>query len=267
MPAWLRKTLIALGTAFLVVFIYGVFDPTLREFVAALFIRFYLLGLNIVVKFTFKKGVVSMATIAWKRIFVVGGFALFKRFWINFFKKNAVDHVVKPLMPHTKKWLAVHFEMFKNQPRWIQFSETTFGMVVIGAAGYFFGAITYVWTLVEKVLTGKLQSFFLSVLGIITGAIQFVWSKIQPWIDVIIFSALIEMAAKIPGVKAVFHKTKKVKDVVVEKKDQAIKAAVHKPVQSMADLINRHADEKIKQNGKNSLGPKGKVEELIVEIR
>ncbi len=154
MPAWLRKTLISMGSAFLVIAIYMYFDPTLRDFFYAIILSVYLTALKTVAQFVFKKGVMTVATIAWERIFMIGGFALFKRFWINFFKANAVKHVVKPLMPHTKKWLAVHFDMFKKQPRWIQFSETTAGVVVIGAVGYLFGAIRFVWWTPPPILSG-----------------------------------------------------------------------------------------------------------------
>lgn len=254
MPAWLRKTLITITSAFSVVFIYMFFDPSLRDFLYAIILSIYLTVLKTIVKFVFKKGVMSVATIAWNRIFFVGGAALFKRFWINFFKKNTVEHVVNPLMPSAKKWLIVHLAVFKNQPRWLQLSETTVGVVVIGAFGYLFGAIASVWTIIQKFLTGTFQNFFLSVLGMITGAFKYVWSKIQPWLDVIIITAFIDMVEKMPGVKSLFRNTKKVKDKVVEQKDKAIHAVVHKPVKSMCNIIEKHADDKIKKQQNVTMG-------------
>ena len=251
MPALLRKALIVFGVAFLVVFVYAMFDPSLRDFIYALILRAYLFGLAIVVKFAFKGGVITMATIAWKRIFFVGGFALVKRFGINFAKKNAVEHVAKPLMPAARTWVAVHFEDFKEQPLWLKFSETTLGVVVIAGVGYFFGLLGYIWTMVEKVLTGKFQSFFLTVLGSITKILGFVWDKIKPWLDVILITAFIEFLERLPIVKALFHKTRRVKEKVVERKDKTIRAVVHKPVMKVAEVINNHAEKKIqKRNGR-----------------
>ena len=251
MPVWLRHALITLGTAFLVVFVYGIFDPTLRDFVYAIILRAYLFGFALVTKFLFQKGVVSMATIAWKRIFFVGGFALMKRFWINFFKKNATEHIVKPLLPHAKKWAAAHLEDFKSQPLWLKISETTLGTIIIVAIGYFVGFLAYLWRIIEAVLTGRFQTFFLSILNMIRKSLGFIWDKIAPWIDVIFITAFFNLVEKIPVIKAAFEKTKKVKDAVVDKKDRAIKAAVHKPVQKVAEVINNHAEKKIqKRNGK-----------------
>jgi len=251
MPAWLRKSLIGFTTAFLVVLIYMGFDPSLREFVAAVFLRLYLFLLAIVTKFVFQKGIVSVATIAWKRIFFVGGAALFKRFWINFAKKNAITHVVQPLMPHVKEWGKAHVEDFKEKPMWIKFSGTTAGVIIITAIGYFFGLIGYLFTLVEKVLTGKFQSFFLTILGSITKMFTFIWDKISPWIDIIVMTAVLRFIEKIPGIKTLFQKTKKVKDVVVKTKDDTIQAVVHKPVQAAATVIGNHTKKKLEQRKAN----------------
>ncbi len=247
MPAGLRKTLIAMASALVVMTIYMFFDPTLRDFLYALILRVYLLAIGIVAKFAFKGGVISIATIAWKRIFFVGGLALFKRFWINFAKKNAITHVLDPLKPVLKKWFQVHFQMFKNQPRWAQFSESALGSAILIGLAYFFGAISYVWSLIMKVLTGQLQNFFLSILGLITGVFKFIWSKIQPWLDIILITAAIEMIEKIPGVRFISRKTRQVKNAVVERKDKAIKAVVHTPVQKVAAAIENHADKKMKK--------------------
>ena len=252
MPAALRKALIAMGTAMLVVFIYMFFDPTLRDFIYAAIISAYLMVFKVVVGFTFKKGVISFATIAWKRIFFVGGAALFRRFWIDFLKKNATEHIAKPLMPHARRWLKVHLEDFKDQPLWLKVSESTAGAIVIGAVAWFFGLLSYIWTLVEKVLTGKFQSFFLSILGMFTRMLGFLWDKIKPWLDVILITALFNAIEKVPFVQKLFHRGKKVKQTVVEKKDAAIKKVVHAPVQKMAAAIDNHTEKKIqKRNGKN----------------
>lgn len=246
MPAGLRKTLIAMATALLVLVIYAFFDPSLRDFLYALILRVYLLALGIVAKFAFKGGVISIATIAWKRIFFVGGLALFKRFWINFAKANVVKHVVDPLKPELKKWFQVHFAMFRKQPRWAQFSESAVGVAILTGIGYFFGFVGWIWSLVMKVLTGQLQNFFLSILSLITNVLSFIWSKIQPWLDIILITAAIEMIEKIPGVRFISRKSREVKNAVVERKDKAIKAVVHKPVKRIAAAIGNHADKKIK---------------------
>lgn len=244
MPAALRKTLIGMSTSFLIIFVYMFFDPSLRDFFYAVILRIYLAAAAIVVTFVFKKGVISLATIAWHRIFFIGGLALMKRFWINFAKKNAIKHIVEPLLPPLKKWFAVHTQWFKKQPKWAQFSETSVGAGLVVGVGYFFGAVTYVWSLIMKVLTGQLQNFFLSVLGMITGAFQFIWSKIQPWFDILLITAAIEMIEKIPGVRAIFRGTRKMKDAVVNTKDKTIRSIVHKPVSSMARAIENHAEKK-----------------------
>ena len=246
MPAGLRKTLIAMATALVVITIYMFFDPSLRDFLYGLILRVYLLAVGIVAKFAFKGGVISIATIAWKRIFFVGGLALFKRFWINFAKANVIQHVVDPLKPELKKWFQVHFAMFKKQPKWAQFSESAIGVAILTGIGYFFGAISYIGGLIMKVLTGQLQTFFLSILSLITGVFKFIWSKIQPWLDIILITAAIEMIEKIPGIGFLTRKSRQVKNAVVERKDRAIQKVVHTPVKKMAEVIGNHADKKIK---------------------
>ncbi len=233
-----------MSTAFLIIFVYMFFDPSLRDFFYAVILRIYLAAAAIVIQFVFKKGVISLATIAWHRIFIIGGLALMKRFWINFAKKNAIKHVVEPLVPPIKRWFAVHMQWFKKQPKWAQFSETTLGASIVVGIGYFFGAVSYIWSLIMKVLTGQLQNFFLSVLGMITGLLKFIWDKIKPWLDILLITAAIEMIEKIPGVRAIFRGTRKVKNAVVDTKDKAIHKVVHKPVNSLATAIENHAKKK-----------------------
>ena len=236
--------LITIGTALFIVIVYMFFDPTLRDFVFAMFLSLYLLVFKIVTQFVFKKGVVSFATIAWKRIFFVGGAALFRRFWINFFKKNATEHVVKPLIPYAKEWIKEHMEDFKEHPLWLKFSESAIGVMIVGFVAYFVGFVAFIWKLLQNILTGKFQTFFLSIIGGITKFFGYIWSKIKPWLDVIIITAFLNFVEKIPFVRSIFHNTKKVKDKVVEKKDQVIQTAVHKPVNGMANVIKKSTEKK-----------------------
>jgi len=250
MPAVIKKGLIALGTALLVVIVYLFFDPTLRDLLYAMILRLYLLVVGIVVKFAFKKGAISLATIAWKRIILVGGAALFKRFWINFTKKNLITHVIMPLKPALKRWMKEHVEDFKEQPMWMKTSETTIGTILVGLVAYFVGFLTYLMKIIQAVMAGQFQTFILSVMGMIANTFNWIWSLIKPWFDVLFITALLEFISRLSLVRRTIHKTQRVHEKVVNKKNEAIQAVVHAPIKKVSKIINNHADKKMRHRKK-----------------
>lgn len=233
--------LITIGIALSIVLTYMAFDPTLRALAFNSAMRAYILIIGIITTFGFKQGIVSVSTIAWKRIFFVGGTALLRRFWINFFKNNAIEHVVKPLVPHVKLWMKVHFNDFKKQPLWMRASETTIGIAAFAVIGYFVGFLKFVWKLIQSILTGKFQTFLLSIMKVF----GFIWSKIRPWMDVIAVTAIIKYMEKLSLIRKIFN----IREKYVHYKDKTIQKLVHKPVNGVANVIKKNAHKKAQQNG------------------
>ena len=77
--------------------------------------------LVILKKFFFKKGVVSLSTVAWKHVVVSSFFALSKRAIINTFTGFFQERIVKPLIHPLTRYLKVRWRIFKASNLWQKF--------------------------------------------------------------------------------------------------------------------------------------------------
>ncbi|MBT5490994.1 hypothetical protein HOK00_01420 [bacterium] len=252
--------------ALLIIGLYLWYNPGALEYVLGIIARItLLLKTKIfipVVKafqlFFFKKGIVSFANLAWKRVLVVSFFALIKRLAINKFTAFFTKRVVKPLLVPGKRWLNMKWGEFKDFPLWKKIASSMIGGIITSFFAYFAGISELIAFLLGKISLAKFLTAILTLLANLKIFFGGLWTRfIQPYLDIIIITIVIGLIEKIPyiGRKIKFSRImfkwnarryRRKKDVVMEKH-------VDKHVKKVVGKLHKHVNKKIlKQKEKES---------------
>ncbi|RVU83735.1 hypothetical protein EOL70_15535 [Leucothrix sargassi] len=212
--------------------------------------------LVILKKFFFKKGVVSLSTIAWKHVLVSSFFALSKRAIINTITEFFQDRIVKPLIHPLTRYLKVRWKIFKASNLWKKCYTIIFGTVPASFLLWLVGIADAVWMLMKGFSLAKFLTLILKFITVFFVFFQNLWRNwIQPYIDFIVITLLVTYIEKIPVLGALFRRTR----ISIKwhlrgfhhRKKRIIEKHIDQPVNMLGERIHKHVNEK-----KEGLKPK-----------
>lgn len=207
-------------------------------------------------KFFFKKGIVSFATIAWKRVFVSSFFALSKRAIINNFSAFFQSRIVKPLIHPMTRYLRVRWRIFKASNAWQKFLTILFGTVPASIGLWFIGLADAIALLMKGFSLAKFLTLILKFITVFLVFFQSLWRNwIQPYIDIIIVTIFVTYIEKIPFIGQLLRRIR----ILIKwqlrrfksRKKHIIENHIDLPVTLLGERIHKHVDRK-----KEGLKPK-----------
>lgn len=155
--------------------------------------------LMVLKQFFFKQGVVSFATIAWKKVLVSSSLALSKRAIINGITGFFQERIVKPLIHPATRYLRVRWAIFKASNWWKKIYTVVFGSVPATIMLYAIGFWDTLLLLMKGFSLAKLLTFILKLIVMCFAFFQSIWRTwIRPYIDLIIITIFITYMEKIP---------------------------------------------------------------------
>jgi len=207
-------------------------------------------------KFFFKKGVVSLSTIAWKHVFVSSFFALSKRAIINTITGFFQDRIVKPLIHPLTRYLKVRWKMFKASNLWQKFCTVLFGTIPASFGLWLVGIADAIWLLMKGFSLAKFLTLILKFITVFFVFFQNLWRNwIQPYIDFIVITILVTYVEKIPVIGGIFRRTR----ITIKwhlrrfhsRRKRIIEKHIDHPVNLLGERIHKHVNKK-----KEGLAPK-----------
>ena len=212
--------------------------------------------LVILKKFFFKKGVVSLSTVAWKHVAVSSFFALSKRAIINTVTGFFQDRIVKPLIHPLTRYLKVRWRIFKASNLWQKFWTVIFGTIPTSLGLWLVGIADAIWLLMKGFSLAKFLTLILKFITVFFVFFQSLWRNwIQPYIDFIVITLLVTYVEKIPFIGAIFRRTR----IVIKwqlrrfhsRRRRIIEKHIDTPVNMLSERIHKHVNDK-----KEGLSPK-----------
>ncbi|MEH6457645.1 MAG: hypothetical protein V7749_15060 [Cocleimonas sp.] len=207
-------------------------------------------------KFFFKKGIVSFATIAWKRVFVSSFFALSKRAIINNISAFFQKRIVKPLIHPLSRYLRVRWKMFKASNLWQKFCTILFSTIPASVGLWLIGFAEAIGLLMKGFSLAKFLTLILKFITVFFVFFQNLWRNwIQPYIDYIVITIFVSYIEKVPFIGAIFRKTR----ISIKwhlrgfksRKKRIIRRHIDRPVTLLSERIHKHVNQK-----KEGLEPK-----------
>lgn len=212
--------------------------------------------LVILKKFFFKKGVVSLSTVAWKHVVVSSFFALSKRAIINTFTGFFQERIVKPLIHPLTRYLKVRWRIFKASNLWQKFWTVIFGTIPTSLGLWLVGIADAIWLLMKGFSLAKFLTLILKFITVFFVFFQSLWRNwIQPYIDFIVITLLVTYVEKIPFIGGVFRRTR----ILIKwqlrrfhsRRRRIIEKHIDGPVNMLGERLHKHVNEK-----KEGLAPK-----------
>lgn len=214
-------------------------------FVKGLLFKFLLVLKN----FFFKKGIVSFATIAWKRVLVSSFFALSKRAIINTISAFFQKRIVKPLIHPLSRYLKVRWRIFKVSNLWQKFCTILFGTIPASLALWLIGIAEAIALLMKGFSVAKFLTLILKFIALFFVFFQNLWRNwIQPYIDYIVITIFVSYIEKVPFIGGIFRKTRisikwQLRHFRSRKKD-IIERHIDLPVTLLSERIHKHVNQK-----------------------
>ena len=250
----------------LIIGLYLWYNPGALEYILGIIGRVVLLAKTKVIfpvikafqLFFFKKGIVSFATVAWKRVIIVSFFALAKRLAINKFTAFLSRRILKPLLVPGKRWLKLKWGEFKDFPIWKKIASTVIGGFITSLFAYFAGVSELIAFLLGKISLAKFLTAILALLANLKIFFGGLWDRfIQPYLDIIMITIVIGLIEKLPYVGRKIKLSRVMFKWNIRKyrrkKDVVMKHHVDKHVKKVAGKIHKHVNKKIlKKKGEES---------------
>lgn len=231
------------------------------EFVWNLILLMMLLAKNSLFKilmvlkqFFFKKGLVSFATIAWKKVMISSSLALGKRAIINTITGFFQERIVKPLIHPLTRYIKVRWKMFKASTLWQKIYTVLFGSVPASMVLWIIGIWDAIALLLKSFSLAKLLTMILKLIVTFFVFFQNIWrSWIQPYLDFIIITIFVTYMEKIPFIGAVIRRLR----ITIKwkwrhykrHKDRIIDQHVDKNVNLFSERIHQHVNKKKEMMG------------------
>ena len=200
-------------------------------------------------QFFFKKGVVSLATVAWKKVMLSTSLALSKRAIINSITGFFQDRIVKPLIHPLTRYLRVRWRMFKASSWWQKTYTVLFGSIPASILLWIIGIWEAVALLLKSFSLAKLLTLMLKLIVSFFVFFQNIWrSWIQPYIDFIIITIFVTYMEKIPvlgaGIRRLRITIKWKWRHYKRHKDRIIDRHVDQNVNLFSERIHQHVNKK-----------------------
>jgi len=238
---------ICICLSLLIIFNDVVWSILLLSFV---FLKGWLFKFLLVVKqFFFKKGIVSYATIAWKKVFVSSSFALSKRAIINTISGFFQNRIVKPLIHPLTRYIRVRWRIFKASSLWKKTATIIFGTIPASLAIWLVGIADAIALVMKSFSLAKFLTLILKFVTVFLLFFKNLWSNwIQPYIDIIVVTLFVTFIEKIPFIGGFFRRMritlkwelrrfKKSRTRIIEK-------TIDAPVNILSEKIHKHVDRK-----------------------
>lgn len=212
------------------------------------FFKSYIVKFLVVVKkFFFKKGVVSTATIAWKRVTASSFIALTKRAIINNISAFFQTKIVKPLIHPLTRYLRVRWRIFKASNLWKKTVTLIVGTIPTSVVLWFVGIGDAIAMLMKGFSLAKFLTFILKFITMLMVLAKSFWNNwIKPYIDFILITVFVTFIEKIPVIGSVFRRLRIVtrwnlRKLKTRKKD-IVDRHIDKPVTKLSERIHQHVD-------------------------
>ena len=206
-------------------------------------------GIIILKKFFFKDGIISLSTIAWKRVLVSSALALSKRAIINTITGFFQDRVVKPLIHPLTRYIKVRWRIFKNSSIWKQITTVIFGSVPATILLWLVGIIDAILLLLKSFSLAKFLTLILKFIAMFFVFFQGLWKTwVQPYIDLIVITILFSFIEKIPVIGPLFRRLR----ITIKwnwrhfkhRKEHVMKHHVDANVNALGEKIHKHVNKK-----------------------
>ena len=215
-----------------------------------LFVKGWLLKFLLVIKnFFFKKGIVSYATIAWKKVFVSSSFALSKRAIINTVSGFFQNRIVKPLIHPLTRYLRVRWRIFKASSLWKKTVTIIFGSIPASLLVWLVGIADAIALLMKSFSLAKFLTLLLKFITVFLLFFKNIWNNwIQPYIDVILITVFVTYIEKIPYIGNGFRRLRislkwQLRGLKKRRK-HIVKNHIDAPVTLLSEKIHKHVDKK-----------------------
>jgi hypothetical protein len=205
--------------------------------------------LMVLKQFFFKKGVISFATVAWKKVMVSSSLALSKRAIINTATGFFQERIVKPLIHPLTRYIKVRWKMFKASTLWQKTYTVLFGSIPASILLWIVGIWEALALLLKSFSLAKLLTMILKLIVTFFVFFQNIWrSWIQPYLDFIIITIFVTYMEKIPFIGGVMRKIR----VTIKwkwrhykrHKDRIIDRHVDQNVNLFSERIHQHVNKK-----------------------
>lgn len=205
-------------------------------------------------QFFFQEGIVSIATIAWKKVFLSTSLALSKRAIINAVTGFFQERIVKPLIHPLTRYLKVRWRIFKASTWWQKLYTVIFGSVPASLLLWMVGIWEAITLLLKSFSLAKLLTMMLKLLLSFFVFFQNIWrSWIQPYIDYIIITIFVTYMEKLPIIGAGIRRLR----ITIKwkwrhykrHKDRIIDQHVDQNVNLFSERIHQHVNKKKEMMG------------------
>lgn len=205
-------------------------------------------------QFFFQEGIVSIATIAWKKVFLSTSLALSKRAIINAVTGFFQERIVKPLIHPLTRYLKVRWRIFKASTWWQKLYTVIFGSVPASLLLWMVGFWNAITLLLKSFSLAKLLTMMLKLLLSFFVFFQNIWrSWIQPYIDYIIITIFVTYMEKLPIIGAGIRRLR----ITIKwkwrhykrHKDRIIDQHVDQNVNLFSERIHQHVNKKKEMMG------------------
>gem|GEM_PF-972642 len=205
-------------------------------------------------QFFFQEGIVSIATIAWKKVFLSTSLALSKRAIINAVTGFFQERIVKPLIHPLTRYLKVRWRIFKASTWWQKLYTVIFGSVPASLLLWMVGFWNAITLLLKSFSLAKLLTMMLKLLLSFFVFFQNIWrSWIQPYIDYIIITIFVTYMEKLPiigtGIRRLRITIKWKWRHYKRHKDRIIDQHVDQNVNLFSERIHQHVNKKKEMMG------------------
>ena len=206
-------------------------------------------GIVILKKFFFKEGIVSLSTVAWKRVLASSALALSKRAIINIISGFFQSRVVKPLIHPLTRYLKIRWKMFKVSSFWKKITTVVFGSVPATFLLWLIGIIDAIALLLKSFSLAKFLTLILKFIGMFLVFFQGLWKTwIQPYIDLIVITIFFSFIEKIPFIGPLFRRVR----ITIKwnwrhfkyRKEHVMKHHVDANVNAFSEKIHQHVNMK-----------------------
>lgn len=205
--------------------------------------------LMVLKQFFFKKGVVSLATVAWKKVIISSSLALGKRAIINTITGFFQERIVKPLIHPLTRYLKVRWIMFKASSLWKKTYTILFGSVPASILLWIIGIWDAIALLLKSFSLAKLLTMILKLIMTFFVFFQNVWRTwIQPYLDLIIITVFVTYMEKVPFLGGIIRRLR----ITIKwkwrhykrHKDRIIDEHVDQKVNLFSERIHQHVNKK-----------------------
>jgi len=206
-------------------------------------------GLIILKKFFFKDGIVSLSTIAWKRVLASSAMALSKRAIVNTITGFFQDRVVKPLIHPLTRYIRVRWRIFKDSSVWKRVATVIFGSIPATLLLWLIGIIDAIMLLLKSFSLAKFLTLILKFIAMFFVFFQGLWKTwVQPYIDLIVVTILFNFIEKIPFIGPLFRRVR----ITIKwnwrhfkyRKNHVMRHHVDANVNAFGEKIHKHVNKK-----------------------